>query len=113
MLDARILALESGPIRGHTLKVLVVEAADRELPVDQLRAQMAERLQAHRHWTERLVPAPHLHSKLAWQDDPEFDIGHHVDVWPAEGPIENDAFARCVADIMMAPLDRSRPTVES
>jgi diacylglycerol O-acyltransferase / wax synthase len=107
--DARILALESGPIRGHTLKVLVVEATDSELPVAQLRAQMAERLQSQRRWTERLVPAPHLQSKLAWQEDPEFDISRHVDGWPTEGPVENDAFARCLADIMMAPLDRSRP----
>lgn len=109
MEDARILALESGPIRGHTLKVLVLEANASELPIAQLRAQMAERLQTQRHWTERLVPAPHLQSKLGWQEDTEFDIGRHVNVWPAEGPVESDAFAQCVADIMMLPLDRSRP----
>ena len=62
MEDARILALESGPIRGHTLKVLVLEATASELPLAQLRAQMAVRLQTQRQWTERLVPAPHLQS---------------------------------------------------
>lgn len=109
MLDARILALESGPIRGHTLKVLLVEAKDSELRVEELRAQMAERLQAEPHWTERLVPAPDVPSKLAWQADPDFDIGRHVDVWPAQGPVDEVAFDRCIADIMKAPLDRSGP----
>ena len=109
MLDARILALESGPIRGHTLKVLVVEAKDRELSVEELRAQISERLPAEPHWTERLVTAPHAPSKLAWQADQEFDIGRHVDVWPAEEPVDDVAFDRCIADIMKAPLDRSGP----
>ncbi|MGH3458296.1 wax ester/triacylglycerol synthase domain-containing protein [Aeromicrobium sp.] len=109
MEDARILALESGPIRGHTLKVLTVEATDSELPVAELRAQMAERLQNQRPWTERLVPTPNLPSKLAWQEDTEFDIGRHVHVWPTEGPVDSGALARCISDIMMAPLDRSRP----
>jgi NRPS condensation-like uncharacterized protein len=109
MLDARILALESGPIRGHTLKVLVVEAKDRELSIEELRAQISERLRAEPHWTERLVTAPHAPSKLAWQADPEFDIGRHVDVWPADEPVDDVAFDRCIADIMKAPLDRSGP----
>src|SRR5512145_430848 len=41
--DARILELESGPIRGHTLKILVVEGP--EDPSGQaLRAEIAQRL---------------------------------------------------------------------
>lgn len=107
--DARILALESGPIRGHTLKVLVLRASDSELSVAELRAQMADRLQSQRHWTERLVPAPEAPSRLAWQEDPEFDIGRHVGVWPTQGPVDDVALAGCVAEIMMAPLDRGGP----
>src|SRR5690349_1528780 len=42
--DARILALETGPIRGHTLKVLVLEDTGEPLSVEGLRRQLAERL---------------------------------------------------------------------
>lgn len=108
--DARILALESGPIRGHTLKVLVLEGAPEALPVDELRADMSRRLTAERRWRQRLVPASGTPSGLAWQDDPEFDIARHVQTRQASArPVDDQELRRIVADIMGTPLDRGRP----
>ena len=44
--DARILALESAAIAGHTLKLVVLEAGSGPLDLDALRAQVDARLPA-------------------------------------------------------------------
>ncbi|MHB8879176.1 MAG: wax ester/triacylglycerol synthase domain-containing protein, partial [Myxococcaceae bacterium] len=48
-------------------------------------------------------------SGLAWRDDPDFDIERHVRRYPTQGPVDDQALRRIVADIMVAPLDRGRP----
>lgn len=120
--DARILALESGPIRGHTLKVLLLEDTGSELPVDGLRDHMAAGLRDDRRWTQRLVPAPGTPTGLAWQDDPRFDVADHVGIHrgtpvtagssaetaPSSGDLDA-TLLRAIAEIMTVPLDRDRP----
>lgn len=107
--DARILALETGRIRGHTLKVLVLDGAPESLQVRALGAAVAERLPEAPRWRQRLVPAPATPTGLAWQDDPEFDIERHVRAVRDTGPVGEERLRRIVADTMVAPLDRARP----
>lgn len=107
--DARIFALESGPIRGHTLKVLVIDDAPDEVPLRALRTEVTQRLGGVRRWRQRLVPAPGTSSGLAWQDDPDFDIDRHVRAAATGRPVDEEEFRRVVADIMVTPLDRTRP----
>ncbi len=107
--DARILSLEHGPIRGHTLKVLVVDDAPGEGAVDELRAAMSQRLAGLPQWRRRLAAAPGTASGLAWEDDPGFDIERHVLAHPGERPVDEAGLRRAVAESMMTPLDRTRP----
>ncbi len=51
--DARILALESGTVRGHTCKVIVIGG---ERSAEQVRAQLRERLGAVPQLMRRLEP---------------------------------------------------------
>ncbi len=104
--DARILALESGTIRGHTLKVLVLDDAPGEAVVPALRAQLAERLARAPRWRQKLVSTA---AGPAWQDDPQFDIERHVRAACSDRPIDAREFHRIVAEIMKVPLDRARP----
>src|SRR5512139_657435 len=76
--DARILSLEHGSIRGHTLKVLVIDDAPHEGLVEQLRADVAARLATLPQWRRRLVAVPGTDTGLAWEDDPAFYIARHV-----------------------------------
>lgn len=48
-------------------------------------------------------------SGLAWQDDPELDLGWHVRAVGPDRPVDGDELRRIVADTMTIPLDRSRP----
>jgi diacylglycerol O-acyltransferase len=107
--DARILDLESGPIRGHTLKVLVLEGGPEEVSVDSLRTEVQERLVAVPRWRQRLAPAPEAPHGLAWEDDPDFDLDRHVRLLAPDGPVDASELRRMVARIMVDRLDRRCP----
>lgn len=107
--DARILALESGPIRGHTVTVLIVDDAPGDGVEHALRAEVAQRLPAVTRWRQRLVSAPGTATGLAWQDDPDFDIARHVRAVRGGEPIGETDLRRIAAEVMREALDRERP----
>lgn len=107
--DARILALESGPIRGHMLKVLIVEDAPAHSPLPDVRAAVEAGLAQVPHWRQRLVPSPGTPTGLCWADDPAWSIDRHVREVPATGPVDERGLRRIVAATMAVPLDRTRP----
>jgi diacylglycerol O-acyltransferase / wax synthase len=98
--DARILALESGTVRGHTCKVIVIAG---ERSADELREHLETRLQAVPRLTRRLDPAP---GPPAWEDDPDFSLARHV---TEREPLDDAALRRLVANSMETALDRGRP----
>jgi Wax ester synthase/diacylglycerol acyltransferase catalytic domain/WS/DGAT C-terminal domain len=98
--DARILALESGTVRGHTCKVIVLAG---ERSAGQIRSHLEERLGAVPELTRRLDMAPR---PLAWEDDPGFSIERHV---IDQGPHDDAGLHRLVCRAMETPLDRDRP----
>lgn len=100
--DARILALESDTVRGHALKLLVLEPGD-ALDVETVRANVAARLPAFPRGRDVVVDeggAP------AWVDGGDIDLAHHVRRRPAADPSELRAV---VGRLMSEPLDRARP----
>jgi diacylglycerol O-acyltransferase len=96
--DARILALESGTVRGHTCKVIVVGGEHR---AEEVRAVLSERIDAFPRLRQRLAPTAE-----AWIDDPGFAIEEHV---VARGPADDAGLRRLVGDAMTRQLDRDRP----
>jgi diacylglycerol O-acyltransferase len=98
--DARILALESGTVRGHTCKVIVIGG---ERGAEQFRAHLNERLGAVPQLTRRLDPAS---GASAWEDDPGFSLERHV---VDRGPLDGAGLRRLVCTAMETPLDRSHP----
>jgi diacylglycerol O-acyltransferase len=109
--DAQILRLESGPIRGHSAKVLVLErAGQRPLPtLADLRAAIAARLDAASRLRQRLVSGPLPMARPARADDPDFDVSRHVTAVPVSGPVSRPDLEHIVAGLMGRRLDRSRP----
>jgi len=45
----------------------------------------------------------------SWEDDPDFDIGHHIHHRALPAPGDQTALQELVGDLMTTPLDRSRP----
>lgn len=110
--DARILALETGPIRGHTLKMLLIEDSLGDDALPMLRKEISRRLPEAPRWKQRLVNAPESPTGLAWQDDPAFDIARHVQVVSEKQPVDELGLRRIVSGVMTIPLDRTRPLWE-
>jgi diacylglycerol O-acyltransferase len=98
--DARILALESGTVRGHTCKVIVIAG---ERTAQQVRAHLEKRLGAVPRLTQRLDPVAH---PPAWTDDPGFSLERHV---VDRGARDDAGLRRLVCRAMETPLDRDHP----
>ena len=98
--DTRILALESGTVRGHTCKVIVIAG---ERSAEEVRAHIEKRLGAVPRLTRRLDPAV---GPPAWNDDPGFSLERHV---IDRGPLDDAGFRRLVCKAMETPLDRDHP----
>ncbi len=104
--DARILALESAAVTGHTLKLVVLEPGTGQLDVDVLRARVAARLDSQpraRHRVDSTGERPR------WVECTDFDIANHVRRHPgADGATHADLLG-AVDALMSAHLDHSRP----
>jgi diacylglycerol O-acyltransferase / wax synthase len=102
--DARILARERGPVRGHFAKVLVLDGVH---DVDALRAHVEPRVASLPRLRDRLVDAPLGLAPPAWVPDDRFVLQRHV----RHGGRAEDhaALERAVAALMEARLDREIP----
>jgi diacylglycerol O-acyltransferase / wax synthase len=98
--DARILALESGTVRGHTCKVFVIGD---ERSAEQVRGLLEERLGAVPRLMQRLDPGD---GPPAWDDDPGFSLDRHV---IDRGRLDDAGLRRLVGTVMATQLDRDHP----
>jgi diacylglycerol O-acyltransferase / wax synthase len=103
--DARILSLESGNIRGHVCKVLLVRG---ELGLGEVREEVRRRLPAVPRLRQRIVPTPLRLAPPAWLDDPAFAIEHHVRAADPPAATEREVLP-LLARLVERPLDRRHP----
>jgi len=106
--DARILALESGAVVGHTCKIVIAERACDDVVVE-LRRQVAARIGRAPALRLRLAPTPLRLAAPAWVDDPAFDPAAHIRRAGGGDPASREQLRELVADLMAQRLDRSRP----
>jgi len=102
--DARILALESAVVAGHTLKLLILEPGE-TLDVDRLRRRVAERLDDHPRARERVDTAG---DRPRWVPADDFDISRHIRRHPRPVPTDDD-LRHTVGELMAAHLDHRHP----
>ncbi len=105
--DARILALESGSIVGHTCKVLIADRVGDT--VERLREQIAQRIALAPRCRQRIAATPFHLAAPAWVDDAEFDVRDHVRSFPSEGTVDRVRLREIVATLMSERLQRDRP----
>ena len=108
--DVRILNLETGNVRGHVCKMLVLEPGPRPLPtIVELRAHIDARLDAAPRLRRRLVRTPFRLGTPVWVDDADFDIARHVRTVEAPAPVSAANLRDIVAALMAERLDRDHP----
>lgn len=104
--DARILALESAAITGHTLKLIVLEPGSEPLDLDALRAAVGARLANQPRATERVDTSE---SEPRWVPATDFDITNHVRRRADSGCASRADLWRIVSELMSEHLDRRHP----
>jgi Wax ester synthase/diacylglycerol acyltransferase catalytic domain/WS/DGAT C-terminal domain len=102
--DRAILALEEGPVLGHTCKVIVVEPP--VIGMDELGAAVAPRLAAAPELMRKLDGDEH---RPSWVPADDFDIRRHVGAADIEEPLSSEGLRREVARLFAERLDRDRP----
>jgi diacylglycerol O-acyltransferase len=108
--DARILALESPTIAGHTCKAVISERpAGVDDVVAALRASVAARVGRVPRARQRLVSTPLGLAPPAWADDPGFDVADHVARVDVEGPVSDAGLRELIAARFALRLPRDRP----
>lgn len=104
--DARILALESAAITGHTLKLIILEPGTGPLDLDALQTAVAQRLSSQPRATQRIDSSG---SEPRWVEAPEFEIGDHVRRHEEPECVSRADLWRAVSTLMSEHLDRGRP----
>ncbi len=97
--DARILALEEGPVRGHTCKLVLLDGVR---GVDELREHVGSRLDREHRLGVRLVEG----DAPAWEPDPAVRIEHQV---RDAGAVDAAGLPEAVGVLMAERLPRDRP----
>jgi hypothetical protein len=102
--DARILALESDAIAGHTLKMIRLEPADFPLDLDRLRDSVDARLEPGSRGRER-VELRDAH----WVPAEDFDVSEHVRRREGADGIDERGAWEIAGRLMSERLDHRRP----
>lgn len=97
--DARILALEEGPVRGHTCKLVLLDGVR---GVDELREHVGSRLGREHRLGVRLVAG----DAPAWVPDPAVDVERQV---RDAGAVDEAGLCEAVGTLMAERLPRDRP----
>jgi WS/DGAT/MGAT family acyltransferase len=107
--DLAILRQESDTVAGHTLKVAILDppSDERRPDVEAFRARIAAAIERAPRLRRRLQMRSDR--RVAWVDDPTFDVRYHVRAVPASGTGSDDDLRRFCVRMMGERLDRSRP----
>ncbi|HEY7135587.1 MAG TPA: wax ester/triacylglycerol synthase domain-containing protein [Acidimicrobiia bacterium] len=113
--DARVLALETATVAGHTCKIAIVDPLPSGTPLAAVRERLATRLPRVPRCCQCLVSPSGGEGAsgqdLYWSDDDAFSVDAHVR--PAstgsDGPTSRAELLDHVAAVMAGRLDRSRP----
>ena len=104
--DARILALESAAITGHTLKLVVLGRGE-PVDVEALRAQIGARLPEGSRARQRVEIGDD--GSATWVDDEAFEVAAHVQRHPVRECDDDAALWREASALMAQRLDHERP----
>lgn len=107
--DAGFLYLERPHCPIHIGCVAVLEG---EVAPDDLAARIEEQVARTPRYGQRALEVPFGLGHPTWEDDPRFDVRNHLHRWALPSPGGEADLHDAVAQLMMLPLDRSRPLWE-
>lgn len=106
--DARILALETPAIAGHTLKLIELDPEAEPIEIEELRRLVAARLDREPRARERIELAGDS-GRARWVEDERFEVAAHVRGRNARERRGSEALWEIAGELMAARLDHRRP----
>ena len=97
-----LLVLEGGPLTDEQGR----------LRFKDIQAELAERLPRCPRMRQRVVPVPLGAGRPVFEDDPAFDLAHHIHHIELAPPGSREQLEALSSRLQMEPLDRSRPLWE-
>jgi WS/DGAT/MGAT family acyltransferase len=108
-LDASFLYLEQPSTLMHVASICTFA---QRLDYERLLGYIEERLPLIPRYTQRVAMVPLHLAHPVWEDDPEFDLRHHIVRQRLRKGNDDRALAALCAELFSEPLDRSRPLWE-
>ena len=113
-IDATYLAVEEPREPLHVASIAIFDRGplcdpDGSLRLDTIRRRIDTRLGLLPRLRQRVAEVPLGIARPVWVDDESFDIANHVDVVPLPAPGDETALLQLAEELVMEPLDRSRP----
>ena len=105
-LDALFLYVEKASQPMHVGGCLVY---DGHVSRDELMETMAQRLHEIPRYRQKVVFPPFALAHPTWEDDPHFDLAHHVDEITLPAPGDDRTLSAVGGDVFAGMLDRAHP----
>ncbi len=105
-MDASFLYFESSRQALHIGSCMIYEG---DIAREEMMALLEERIHLAPRYRQRVLFPPMSVSHPIWVDDPEFDIGRHVEELWLEESLDERSFAEAVALAYQGMLERDRP----
>jgi len=108
--DAVLWHMEDDETPLHTLKVVVLDTSrrGRAVTLDELAVVVGSRLGLVPRATQKVVPAPGFGARPYWVDDPDFDLGRHLQERWLAAPGDRGQLDELYGELATAPLPRDR-----
>jgi len=104
--DASFLYVEKPNAPMHVGSCLIYEG---RLTADDLIGVLRERMHLMPRYRQRVVFPPFALAHPTWEDDPDFDVAHHVRQADLPPPGDDHTLSEIGGELYAAPLDRGRP----
>jgi diacylglycerol O-acyltransferase len=94
---------------SHPMMITMALIFGAPLSLEPLRVAFEDRLLRFRRFRQRVSQPAQPTSRPCWEDDPEFDLGYHLQASPLQPPGDEAALRDLISSLMSTPLDLSRP----
>ncbi len=93
----------------HPMMITVLLVFDAPIDFGQLQAIVGRRLLQFPRFLQRVVQSREGWDSAAWEDDPSFDLGHHLVRTSLPAPANEEGLRAVVSELMSRQLDLSKP----
>jgi WS/DGAT/MGAT family acyltransferase len=93
----------------HPMMITVLLVFDAPIEFERLQAVFSGRLLQYSRFRQRVVQPREDGGSAAWEDDPSFDLGHHLKQTALPAPGDEGALRAVVSELMSRQLDLIKP----